>query len=109
VTNGPLLRVEAAGKLPGHVFTAPEGREVSVEIKAKLTGPDPIRFFEIIKNGQVERKVPLADWEKTGTLGTVRFQGSGWFLVDWPERQQHVQHRRRHDRWDVSGAWPLAG
>jgi hypothetical protein len=81
VTNGPLLRVEAAGKLPGHVFTAPQGQEVQVDVKARLTTRDPIRFVEIIKNGQVERKVPFADWSKTGSLGTVTFQESGWFLV----------------------------
>jgi hypothetical protein len=81
VSNGPLLRVEAAGKLPGHVFTATEGKPIEVEVKAKLTTRDPIRFLEIIKNGQVERKVPFADWAKTGSLGTVTFQSSGWFLV----------------------------
>jgi hypothetical protein len=81
VTNGPLLRVEAAGKLPGHVFRAPAGMEVSVPIKARLTSRDPIRFFEIVKNGRVERKVPLEDWSKTGSLGKMTFDSSGWFLV----------------------------
>jgi hypothetical protein len=81
VTNGPLLRVQADGRLPGHVFTVPEGKEVSVEVKAALTSRDPIRFLEIIKNGEVERTVPFEDWSKTGTLGKTRFQESGWFLV----------------------------
>jgi len=81
VTNGPLLRVEAADKFPGHVFTAPEGQAVQVEVKAQLTSRDAIRFLEIIKNGQVERRVPFAEWSKTGSLGTVHFQASGWFLV----------------------------
>jgi hypothetical protein len=81
VTNGPLLRVEADGKLPGHVFTAAAGKEIQVEIKAKLTTRDPIRFLEIVKDGQVERRVPFADWSRTGSLGTVQFKASGWFLV----------------------------
>jgi hypothetical protein len=81
VTNGPLLRVRAGGELPGHVFTAAEGKEVSVEVKAVLTTRDPIRFLEIIKDGQVERKVSFEEFARTGTLGTVRFGSSGWFLV----------------------------
>jgi hypothetical protein len=81
VTNGPLLRVLAAGQLPGHVFTAADGKEVGIEIKAALTTRDPIRFLEIIKNGAVERRVPFQEWSKTGTLGTLTFKESGWFLV----------------------------
>ena len=81
VTNGPLLRVEAEDKLPGHVFTAAEGKEVTVEVKACLTTRDPIRTLEIIQDGQVERAVPVGTWCKTGTLGAVTFKKSGWFLV----------------------------
>jgi hypothetical protein len=81
VTNGPLLRVEADGKLPGHVFTAAEGKEVKVAVKARLTSRDPIRTLEVIKDGQVERAMPFETWRKTGTLGTVTFTRSGWFLV----------------------------
>lgn len=81
VTNGPLLRVTADGRLPGHVFTAPQDKEVRIEIKAQLTSRDPIRVLEIIKNGHVEAKVPFAQWRKTGSLGTLTFRKSGWFLV----------------------------
>src|SRR5262249_28810420 len=71
VTNGPLLRVEANGKLPGHVFRAAEDEGVQVEVKARLTTRDPIRRLEIIKDGQVERAIPFEEWGKTGTLGKV--------------------------------------
>src|SRR5262249_56047181 len=81
LTSGPLLRVEAGGQLPGHVFTAAAGKEVTVELKARLTTRDPIRALEVIKDGQVERKVPYDDWRKTGPLGAVTFQKSGCFLV----------------------------
>lgn len=81
VTNGPLLRVQANGQLPGHIFTVEKEQELAVEIKASLTSREPIRFFEIIKNGQVERKVPMSDSSKTGIVGNIRFQSSGWFLV----------------------------
>jgi hypothetical protein len=81
VTNGPLLRVKVEGHFPGHVFVAPRGKPFDLEIKASLTTQDPIRFLEIVKNGQVERKVPYDEWLKTGSLGTVSFKESGWFLV----------------------------
>jgi hypothetical protein len=81
VTNGPLLRVTAAGELPGHVFTAPAGRGMRVEIRARLTARDPVRCLEVIKDGRVERAVPFAEWSKTGSLGTLDFGESGWFLV----------------------------
>src|SRR5205085_272364 len=44
VTNGPLLRVRANGQLPGHVFTAPAGKELRIDLTANLTTRDPIRF-----------------------------------------------------------------
>jgi hypothetical protein len=81
VTNGPLLRAEADGKLPGHVFTTAEGKEVTIALKAHLTTRDSIRTLEVIKDGQVERAVPFETWRERGTLGTVTFKRSGWFLV----------------------------
>lgn len=81
VTNGPLLRVRADGHSPGHVFTFPAGKEVSLELEAVLTTRDPVRWLEIIKNGEVERRVPFEDLAKSRKLGMLRFQESGWFLV----------------------------
>jgi hypothetical protein len=81
VTNGPLLRVRVNGQLPGHVFRGPKGRTIDLEVKAALTGRDTIRSVEIIRNGRLERSVPFAEWAKSGTLGNVRFEESGWFLV----------------------------
>jgi hypothetical protein len=81
VTNGPLLRVQGNGKWPGHVFTAAAGQRLTIHLKAALSTRDPVRFLEIIKNGQVERKVRFRDWSKTGSLGAVAFAESGWFLV----------------------------
>lgn len=81
VTNGPLLRVTANGRLPGHVFEAPAGTAVALDLQAKLSTQDPIRFVEIIKDGQIERRVPFQDVARTGSLGTLEFNESGWFLV----------------------------
>jgi hypothetical protein len=81
VTNGPLLRVTANGQFPGHVFSAAAGRAIKVDLSTELTTQDPIRFVEIIKNGHVERQVPVEAAMKTGSLGAVEFRDSGWFLV----------------------------
>jgi hypothetical protein len=81
VSNGPLLRALADGHLPGHVFAAPSGKELRLDIKVSLAGRDVVRFLEIVKDGQVERRVPVADWSRTGALGTLEFKSSGWFLV----------------------------
>jgi hypothetical protein len=83
VTNGPLLRCEVEGKLPGHVFTSPPGIALDLEVKVKLTSRDPVRALEIVKNGIVERSIPFSEWRRAagGTLGKVGFQESGWFLI----------------------------
>lgn len=79
LTNGPLLRVEANGKLPGHVFRADAGQELNLDVRAALMTPEPIRYLEIIQNGKVERKV--LEGSSNGSIGTVIFKESGWFLV----------------------------
>jgi hypothetical protein len=42
---------------------------------------DAVSALEIVENGRVVRTVPFSEWKKTGSLGTVTFQESGWFLV----------------------------
>jgi hypothetical protein len=81
VTNGPLLRVRAAGTVPGHVFTADNGRTLEIPIRAKLTSQDPLRQLEVIKNGTVERSIAWDGSDREIDLGTIRFESSGWFLV----------------------------
>jgi hypothetical protein len=79
VTNGPLLRVRAGGLLPGHVFTALD--QVDVELTGVLQGRDRVEAVEIIRDGRVERRVPVAELGRTGSLGKLTFGSSGWFLV----------------------------
>jgi hypothetical protein len=81
VTNGPLLRVRAGGELPGHVFTAAEGKPLDVEVKGTLTTGDTVRFLEVVRDGAVERRVSREEFARAGTLGTLTFRSSGWFLV----------------------------
>jgi hypothetical protein len=81
VSNGPLLRCRANGERPGHVFRAAQGETLSVHLEAELDSRDPVTALEIIQNGREVRRVPFSDWKRTGSMGTVTFQESGWFLV----------------------------
>jgi hypothetical protein len=81
VSNGPLLRCRANGEWPGHVFKASQGEALSLRLDAKLDSRDSVSALEIIQNGRVMRTVPFLEWKKTGSLGAVTFQESGWFLV----------------------------
>jgi hypothetical protein len=77
VTNGPLLRAWADGEPPGKVFEGP----VEVAVTAELAGRDAVAAVEIVRDGKVERSVPVEQLRRTGSLGKVKFESSGWFLV----------------------------
>jgi len=82
VTNGPLLRPLAENRLPGHVFKAAAGEELSLEITANLTTRDTIDYLEVIQDGRVAHSVRLDDWVKAnGHFPPIKFRTSGWFLV----------------------------
>lgn len=78
VTNGPLLRVSADGKLPGYVFKLNGPAEIKLE--AKLDCMDPIRSVEIIQNGRVVRQLSWEEFKSKG-LGRLAVEDSGWFVV----------------------------
>ncbi len=79
VTNGPLMLVRANGELPGHVFQS-DG-PIEIALAAEITTRDPIPDIEIVKNGDVVQSVPFEDWKKNNSLGSLRFDESGWFLI----------------------------
>lgn len=81
VSNGPLLRCRAAGRFPGHIFTAAKGQEITLKLEASLDSADPVSVIEIIKNGQVERSIAVGSGHQNGSIGEIRFNESGWFLV----------------------------
>jgi hypothetical protein len=81
VSNGPLLRCRANGQWPGHVFTGASGRTVTLGLEATLDSRDPIVWLEVIQNGQAVRRVSFSEWKQTASLGAVKFDQSGWFLV----------------------------
>lgn len=81
VTNGPLLQPRVAGQLPGHVFSAPEGRAIELEIGLTLSTREPISYLEIIKDGKVEKSIRFQDYAASGRLPPVVFEKSGWFRI----------------------------
>ncbi|MCI0638554.1 MAG: CehA/McbA family metallohydrolase [Gemmataceae bacterium] len=81
VTNGPLLLVTANGQMPGHVFRAPAGKTVEIDIKAEVLSNDPIKNVVIIQNGQRQRVLAVKRKEFHEGLGKITFKESGWFLV----------------------------
>jgi hypothetical protein len=81
VTNGPLLRPTVHGHLPGHVFHAPEGSELELEIALTLSTRRPISYLELVRNGQVEHSIRFDEYAKSGKLPKLTFTESGWFLV----------------------------
>jgi hypothetical protein len=81
ITNGPLLRPTVHGQLPGYVFQAPEGQEVTLEIGVTLSTTDPISYLDIIQDGRVKDSIRFEDYAKTGRLPPLQFKRSGWFML----------------------------
>lgn len=74
VSNGPLPRVHANEKWPGHVFKF--DKELTVKLDGRIDSRDPISKIEVIHNGNVVRSIP-----PSASLGELKFTESGWFLV----------------------------
>ena len=86
VTNGPMLLVEADGRLPGEVFRADAGRPLSIELDVRLGGNDPLEALEVIRDGGVVEKLEAGDLPGGKLPAWIRpkplvFTRSGWFLV----------------------------
>jgi hypothetical protein len=94
VTNGPLLRPMVEGQPPGYVFSMDGSKELKLEIGLNLATREPIDYLQIIKNGDVDAEVRLADFDKTGgRLPPVVFDESGWFLVRAVTNNAHTYQR----------------
>lgn len=79
VTNGPLLRVQAGGQWPGHVFKS-ENRLV-VPLKIELDANDLISELEIIHNGKVLTSIALPPEHHHELQTRIQIDTSGWFLI----------------------------
>ncbi|MFM7070367.1 MAG: CehA/McbA family metallohydrolase [Planctomycetota bacterium] len=82
VTNGPLLRPQVNGELPGYSFQAYPGEKVELSIALQLSMRERVEYLEIIKDGKIIQETRLADWVKNqGELPTVEFDKSGWLAI----------------------------
>lgn len=81
VTNGPLLQVKGNGEMPGHVFAADKGKPIEISVDAVVRSNDSIRVIEIVRDGEVVKAIPVGEPSFQGSLGTITFAESGWFLV----------------------------
>ncbi len=61
VTNGPLLRLEAEGKLPGEGVALPEAGEVRIAVR--LVSRYPVDTVEILRNGRVAAEKKVRDFD----------------------------------------------
>ncbi len=66
VTNGPLIRPNVEGELPGHVFQADAGEQVELEVGLTLSTRDPVSYLEIVKDGRRRAGSALIDWAQAG-------------------------------------------
>jgi len=70
------------GQAPGYVFELAGNAPLTLEIGLNLATSVPVEYLQIIKNGNVEAEVRLAEWkDKKGRLPPISFDDSGWFLV----------------------------
>ena len=81
ITNGPLLRPEVEGQMPGHVFQGEPGKTLELEIGLTLSLRNPITYLDLIKDGQVVASVRVEEFVKTRKLPVMKFDRSGWFLI----------------------------
>jgi hypothetical protein len=89
VTNGPMLRPKVfgpggpdEGALPGHVFEAPAGATIDLDVALNLGTRDKIDYLEVVQDGRVVHEVRLDEWkDRKGHLPPVTFTRSGWMLV----------------------------
>ena len=84
VGNGALLQPWVDGHRPGHVFQSPHGTPLTLEpiLSLSYRGQEPIRYIEVVRNGQVEYSLNLEEYaQRQGKLLPLTFEQSGWFLI----------------------------
>ena len=79
VTNGPLLRLEIDGRIPGGEISLPE-EGGAVEVAASVDSIVPLEKMELFHNGK-----PIETAAVSGNHGEfrrrVKVSGSGWFTL----------------------------
>ena len=81
VTNGPLLRVRANGRLPGAVFSAETSDSLGLKLDVQLTTLDRLSKLEVIQNGKVTQTIPCNGDRNQAHSLPLTVNESGWFLI----------------------------
>lgn len=104
-TNGPLMRTNLEGRLPGHVFEirpADVSGDESVELTAEvvLNVRDPVEYLEVIHNGRLHYGAKLDEFAKAGgRIPPLKIKESGWATV------RVVTLHEDHYRAVISSPW----
>lgn len=101
VTNGPLLRPQANGELPGHVFRVPAGQALKVELALSMANRDPISYIEIVRDGRVYLSVRYEELAESGRFPPFTIEQSGWFLVRAVTEVEHTYRLASSGPWYV--------
>lgn len=81
VTNGPLLRVSAGGKLPGDTMTLSANNPLDIELQITLTSNDPLSRVEVIHNGRIVKQIDCTGEIDQLLSTSLTVSESGWILV----------------------------
>lgn len=82
VTNGPLLRTLVNGQIPGHIFQAPAGDALQLDVSLTLTVSDPVEYLDVIFNGQQLYQARLDEYAKQGgRIPALLVEESGWLVI----------------------------
>ena len=81
VTNGPLLRVRANGKLPGAIFAAEAGKPLGMKLDVQLTTLDHLTKLEVIQNGRVIQVITCTTDRDQSHAIDLKINCSGWLMV----------------------------
>ncbi len=79
ITNGPLIICSANGKYPGEVFKGNE--TIDIIISTKIFSRDSLEVVEIIKNGEVVKRISAEKIKENSMSTAISFHKSGWFLI----------------------------
>jgi TolB protein len=80
VTNGPLLRLEIDGRMPGDEIRLPaEGG--TIEVAGSVDSIVPLEKLELFFNGKAIETVALAGGQRGEFRKRIRVDRSGWFTL----------------------------
>lgn len=91
VTNGPLLRTQINGQVPGAVFRAEEGGKIDLNVALTLTVADPVDYLDVIFNGEKLYEARLDQYAKAGgKIPSLTVEESGWLVVRVVTGREHT-------------------